>query len=183
MHDIVQVPPLSRRKIRERADDIRSALKSKSPYFPIIDVVEFTMPKAVDAFVLEVWTVDEMRSEYGGDTHAMTYPNELRMILREDVYLGAKKNKGRDRFTIAHELGHLVLHQFVGMARRLPTEVLAFENSEWQADAFAAEILMPLPYVLQCSTVQEIVETFQVSYEAARIRRMVLQQEGLIQEV
>jgi Zn-dependent peptidase ImmA (M78 family) len=180
MHHVVQVPPLSRRKIRERAAEVRSALKMNSPYFPVMDVVEFSLQKAIDDFVLEIWTLDDMTKAFGTGTHAMTYPNEMRMILREDVYRGAKKDKGRDRFTVAHEFAHLVLHQSTGMARRLPTEILAFENSEWQADTFAGEILMPLPFVLECETVQEIVDVFKVSYEAARVRRTVLIQEGLI---
>ncbi len=183
MHHIVQVPPLSRRKIRERADEIRSALKMTAPYFPIMDVVEFQLQRAINEFVLEIWTLDEMNNAFGTETHAMTYPDEFRMILREDVYRGARRDRGRDRFTVAHEFAHVVLHQFAGMARRLPTEVLAFENSEWQADAFAGEILMPLPYVLECASIQKIVETFKVSYEAARVRRTVLIQEGLIEEI
>lgn len=180
MYQVVQVPPLSRRKIRAQADSVRSSLKITEPYFPLMEVVEFSLPRAIDAFTLEVWSAEEMQKSYGSGTHAMTYPNELRMILREDVYRGARKDAGRDRFTVAHEFGHLVLHQFVGMARRLPTELLAFENSEWQADAFAGELLMPLPFVLECATLGDVVDTFKVSYEAARVRRLVLMQEGLL---
>jgi len=182
MHQIVQVPPLSRRNIRDRADEIRSALKISSPYFPVIDVIEFNMQKAIDDFVLEVWTTDDMTSAFGSETHAMSYPDELRMILRDDVYRGAKKDRGRDRFTVAHEFGHILLHRFAGMARRLPSEVLAFENSEWQADAFAGELLMPLPFVLACRTIQEIVDMFKVSQEAAAVRWAILRQEGSLQD-
>jgi len=180
MHQVVQVPPLSRKQIRQRADDLRSALRIAGPYFPVIDVVEFVFQKEINGFVLDVWSTDDMNNAFGHATHAMTYPNELLMILREDVYRGARKDNGRDRFTVAHEVAHVVLHRAAGMAMRLPAELLAFENSEWQADAYAGEILMPLPFVLECRTVDEIVKMFKVSYEAARVRRSVLAQEGLL---
>ena len=152
MYHVVQVPPLSRRKISQRAQEIRTMLKISTPYFPVMDVVEFVLPLLNDEFELEVWSRAEMDLAYGEGTHAMTFPDEMRMILREDVYRGARKDAGRDRFTVAHELGHLALHRLSGLAKRLPTEVLAFENSEWQADAFAGALLMPAELVAQCAS-------------------------------
>jgi Zn-dependent peptidase ImmA (M78 family)/transcriptional regulator with XRE-family HTH domain len=45
----------------------------------------------------------------------------------------------RERFTLAHELGHLVMH----------TSVITSEEAEAEADAFAAEFLMPAAEIRQ----------------------------------
>lgn len=61
----------------------------------------------------------------------------------------------RQRFTIAHELGHLVLHpgrQVVLDERvnfRDETSSLAVDREEIQANAFAAALLMPADLVLE----------------------------------
>jgi len=53
----------------------------------------------------------------------------------------------RQRFTIAHELGHLLLHPdelFVdGVLKRDDESSLAIRSQEIEANAFAAELLMP----------------------------------------
>ena len=45
-----------------------------------------------------------------GDKHGETFPDEHIIRIREDVYLGAVNGCGRDGMTIAHEVGHLFLH-------------------------------------------------------------------------
>jgi Zn-dependent peptidase ImmA (M78 family) len=58
----------------------------------------------------------------------------------------------RQRFTIAHELGHLLLHPdelFVdGVLKRDDDSSLAIRSPEIEANAFAAELLMPRKFVL-----------------------------------
>ena len=58
----------------------------------------------------------------------------------------------RQRFTIAHELGHLLLHPdelFVdGVLKRDDASSLAIRSHEIEANAFAAELLMPRKFVL-----------------------------------
>ncbi len=57
------------------------------------------------------------------------------------IYLPCDSSPSRDRFTIAHELGHYFLH-------REESEKSSFtrrgsDKREWQANWFAAELLMP----------------------------------------
>jgi Zn-dependent peptidase ImmA (M78 family) len=58
----------------------------------------------------------------------------------------------RQRFTIAHELGHLQLHHdelFVdGVLKRDDQSSLAIRSHEIEANAFAAELLMPRKLIL-----------------------------------
>jgi Zn-dependent peptidase ImmA (M78 family) len=59
----------------------------------------------------------------------------------------------RQRFTIAHELGHFLLHRDTlhvdGLVRRDETSSLAIDTKEIEANAFAAELLMPRDLVLE----------------------------------
>lgn len=59
----------------------------------------------------------------------------------------------RRRFTIAHELGHLRLHEdalFVdGLVRRDDKSSLALDPQEIEANSFAAELLMPRNLVIK----------------------------------
>jgi len=162
-----RVPPLSKVKIREFATSLRHHLGlDRRSDFPIIEVLEFALPQLIDGFVLEVGSHEEM-----GHNHGLTYPNKAIIKLREDVYDGAVEGVGRDRFTASHELGHMMLHTNVSMARSSgPVGHRIFEDSEWQADRLAAELLMPVDAVLACRSVDEVVETFRVSRPAAEIR-------------
>ena len=95
---------------------------------------------------------------------------------------------GRLRFTCAHELGHWVLHQKLYFGTG---DVAAYEGKtsldesyglvEWQADALATALLMPLPQIKRSfyrlragrsheHLVAEMARIFQVSKQAMRIR-------------
>lgn len=74
----------------------------------------------------------------------------------------------RRRFTIAHELGHLLLHpgrplivdQSVRVNRRDDLASMGTDREEIEANGFAAELLMPLPMVLaQLAQVFDLSET------------------------
>ena len=98
----------------------------------------------------------------------MTYPDKHRILLREDVYEGACDGRGRDRYTVAHEISHLLLHEGLGV--RLMREDVphkAFEDSEWQANALAGEILMPYESIVNLDA-NAIASRYQVSLAAAK---------------
>src|SRR2546427_1909654 len=97
------VPPMSRADIRQQADEVREALGIKAPKFPILHVIDVVLPKLWPDFLLEVLDPGEMHARFGPDTHGMTHPDELHMIIREDVYEGAYRNFPMPRFTLAHE--------------------------------------------------------------------------------
>ncbi len=61
---------------------------------------------------------------------------------RPFIFLGnEKKDRARSRFDAAHELGHLVLHQHLGVTDLLEPEV--HDWAEKQADRFASAFLLP----------------------------------------
>jgi Zn-dependent peptidase ImmA (M78 family) len=164
----VIVPPLSTRRINEIARDVRSVLFSAmeaQPYVPIDSVYE-VLPELIEGFHFEILTEEEM-----GKDHGRTYPDKKLIQIREDVYDGACMGIGRDRFTMAHELGHLFLHRDVQFARIQPnTSTPIYRNSEWQADKFASSFLIEEAFLRQCSSASEVAEVFGVSRAAAKCR-------------
>lgn len=113
------------------------------------------------------------------------------------VGVNATHPPARQRFTIAHELGHLLLHKgrpiIVDKTIRLvntrtddpdPTSSLATRREEIEANGFAAELLMPRDLVLKeanalvkshetisdDSFVEDLARRFRVSRQAMEIR-------------
>lgn len=87
----------------------------------------------------------------------------------------------RDRFTIAHELGHYVLHYLWAKKKNpsLPDRIIAFRRGsdriEWEANWFAAAFLMPerefkTIYDSKGGDIRAIADHFQVSTAAAEVR-------------
>lgn len=106
-----------------------------------------------------------------GDYHGLTYTNEGNIKIREDVYLNAVEGKGRDRFTMAHELGHFLLHNPKNVIlARTKSKTKIYEDAEWQADTFAAELLMPIDMITDEDDIDSISRKFGVSAKAAEVR-------------
>ena len=81
----------------------------------------------------------------------------------------------RRRFTIAHEIGHFVLHPELARPERGGQVTEAGRVEEREADAFAAELLMPEHLVRQAARehgadVDRLADRFDVSRSAMRTR-------------
>lgn len=103
---------------------------------------------------------------------AITKPHEKTIKIKESVYNNACNGDSQSRFTIAHELGHLFLQHKLDetFAREKAYGCIeTWRDSEWQADTFAAEILMPKDLV-RGLTIEEICKNCGVSYSAAETR-------------
>jgi len=177
-----RVPGRSRADISSRADVLRQHLKLLSgervDAFPVVDYVEFILPQVFEDFVLEIVEDKEMPGMEGA-----TWPDRMRMQLPRSVYERAAANDGRSRFTMSHELGHLLLHRGIPFAREMRSsefgeskvsDIATFECSEWQANEFAAALLMPASLVRECPSVRDVMERFSVSKAAAEARLKVL---------
>lgn len=121
------------------------------------------------------------------------------MLLREPTHVVIGVNSahslGRQRFTIAHELGHLELHRGRRLILDVPVRVdyrdrtssLATDREEIEANRFAASLLMPEALVMSAAReagsrnledhVSLLAKRFQVSTEAMSYRLINL---GLI---
>lgn len=163
-----KVPPSSVASIRATANYFREIFGLGTKKFDMIRFVEFILPKTLPDFYYEILPVNKM-----GNDEARTYPDKLLMQIREDIYLAATSGDLRAQFTLAHELGHLILH--TGLDKnasfaRSGTDHKIYEDSEWQADTFASEFLMPFDEAIKCRSSDEIQTRFGVSASAAEVR-------------
>lgn len=105
---------------------------------------------------------------------------------RYEIKINRHESRQRQRFTLAHELAHFLLHRDVidGMGGQLTDNVLyrsgASEHIEYEANRLAAQIVMPEIALqnafskygehLSESTVELLAEQFGVSKAAMEIR-------------
>lgn len=160
--------PLSREKIRNFTKMVREAMGLHDELnFPIMSFLENVMQEIDPNFYFEIVTREEM-----GECFGVAYPDEHKIVLREDVYNGAIEGDGMHRFTVAHEIGHFLLHgnRSVALARIDPKEKIpAYKDPEWQASCFAGELLMPAELIKNMDWL-EIVDACEVSPSAARVQ-------------
>ncbi len=163
----VKVPPLNKQSIKHKARIIRDKLFKLDPS-ESIDLSRILEHKLhLLGVTYEVWEIEEMP-----DVEALTNPDAMTIILRTDTYEALCNPKDpkfcRARFTVAHEIGHLFLHEGFALARGANRHQ-HYEDSEWQADTFAAELLMPSEECLGL-TIEEIQAKFLVGYKAAKYK-------------
>jgi predicted transcriptional regulator len=105
---------------------------------------------------------------------------DVRRVHDFTVYLPTHTSQLRDRFTIAHELGHYFLHH------RAPDQHLVGERTsmftrlgrnipETQANVFASNLLMPAAefraaFEEMGKDLVAVADRFEVSYPAAKVR-------------
>ena len=168
--DSIIAQPLSRRDIRIITNRIKELVGlSGQFYFPIVHFIEHIMPQIYDDFCCEIVSISEMSGRY-----AEALPQLNLMRIREDVYENALADIGRDRFTLAHEVGHFILHGEgrVALARASDENIPAYRKPEWQANTFAGELLIPI-HLIRGKSETAIADLCKVSLQAAEIQKSV----------
>lgn len=155
--------PVSRNALRGLARQVRVLADCEdSLYFDIVRFVEQDLYRWDSEYEFEVVERATM-----GDCHGRTYPDKHKIEIREDVYENAVAGKGRDRLTIAHEVGHYLLHESENLALARAECIPDYRDPEWQATAFGGELLVPA-HLVQGMTVEEVAEKCGVSLPSAR---------------
>lgn len=159
---------MNRDEIKKRADELISKYDQRIP--PInIDLICKKVGIVVHKLDLSELEKDAERPISG-------------FIIKDDttnktgIYVNGQDHKERQKFTVAHELGHYFLHmpddenEFIVSFRGLQNQV------EREADIFACEILMPDAIMksvyneVPFPTVSYLAGIFGVSKQAMRIR-------------
>jgi hypothetical protein len=166
----MKVAPMSYDKLESVADDLRPLLPRITATFSSdvaidsIRVLEQTLPKAGFKYAIEA--VDELR-----DCAAFTIPSDNLVVVREDVYDGLFESSAFSRSTVIHELAHIVLRHAVTLHRGATLGKHQFyEDSEWQAKALTAAIMMPIDICKKVRTAHELAEIMGTSVQAASYR-------------
>ena len=162
----LMAPPLSRNAIEKFASYVRKELGiGKDLYVPIISIVEHIIPQIDDTFQIDTPYEYEMLGEY-----ANYCPQTNTLSIRQDVYLAACNDDPRQRFTIAHELGHYFMHDETTNFSRCPSNayIPSYRDPEWQANVFASSFLMPKDLIRGMSA-SEISTYCKTSLQSAEI--------------
>jgi len=166
-HDYI-VQPVSRRLLWDYAMQIRRKLNLENVcYFPVVEFLE-SMWTLFPKFHYEILWDDELPKDVHADMDIVNHC----MRIKQSVYDGACKGNGRDRFTITHEQGHYLTLGVSGFRLQRNFEkrkLRPFEQPEWQANNFAAGLLMPVHLIRDMSP-QEMVEACGVSWTAANVQ-------------
>ncbi|WP_332061117.1 ImmA/IrrE family metallo-endopeptidase [Bartonella sp. CB74] len=164
-----EVPSRGWKEISNITNGIRKTLGlSHYEPFPILHFLEFILAQMMSDsdFTFLVLGQKEM-----GNIEGLTHPQGKFIAIRQSVYEKACNNDGRSNFTLAHELGHFMLHTNLPFQRAVTSgQIPPYRSAEKQANQFAAELLMPRQFILQHPTIDEIVKICKVSWQAAKVR-------------
>lgn len=115
------------------------------------------------------------------DCAAFTIPEQGLVVLRQDVYDGLFRGSVFSRSTVVHEVAHIVLKHHVTLHRGAQLGQHKFyEDSEWQAKAMTAAVMMPIEACRKARNEHELAEMCGTSVEAATYRLERLVKEKLI---
>ena len=164
--------------------DISDIIAKKNKKYPVLS----DTPVDIEAFAeldLELGIVPKAGLRQAVKADAMI-TRDFQSILIDNDYYSKPIMHGRNRFSIAHELGHLFLHrdyfnsqcpvksddEWIRFMENMDDAV--FYRLEKQADMFAGMILMPKDEIVASVNAGESLETisrkFEVSTKAARRR-------------
>jgi hypothetical protein len=135
------------------------------------------------------YEVGELPGSVAGEACYFRKSDTFIVKLSRETYHALCRDDPRARFSLAHELGHIYLHARMLMRMaRIPHTAAAllrateppypvFWDTEWQADSFAAALLMPAEALEELFNhnpsslmVHHVRAWFNVSSQAARIR-------------
>ena len=103
----------------------------------------------------------------------MYNPVDNFIYVKESVLKELEEKEYRANFTLAHELFHFIQCKILGFEFEEVECCKSYEDVEWQANEFAAQLLIPEKYALaQNYDVQFIMEKFEVSEIFANTRRI-----------
>ena len=144
------IPYLKSREIEQKSLDLlqrysKDTGKKIELPIPVLDMIEYL------GYDIDFRTYDKSKDILGE-----TYLNEKLVAINENL---TEKQEGRMHFTVAHEIGHIILHaqlatpDFQILLKDQEPNILCrkedgFDGTnnkalEWQADKFASFLLMP----------------------------------------
>ncbi len=167
MNTTYKATPTSRRRIEDYANQIRERCGFQdTKCFPIMHFLEIVLARFFPDMSLVIVEPEDMPFK-----EAETVPGQSLIRIRQDVYDAATEGNGRARFTIAHEVGHFLMHtpdSIVLCRMETGTAMKAYEDPEWQANTFAGYLLAPTALAAGL-TWREIGQQFQLSEKAAKV--------------
>lgn len=136
--------------------------------------------------------VERLAAALGAEIRRRTFQDDTSGMLIRDagrviIAVNSDHGEARQHFTIAHEIGHWVLHRgrplvvdaTVKVNLRAKNSGFASQREETEANQFAAALLMPTPYVQKiyekASNGQSLDHIVQVMSDRFRVSRVAMQ--------
>ncbi len=155
----------SRKDIRLIAEGFRELFNLENEvWVPIVKLLD-AMLLVFDNFSYEI-VPDDI---FPPNIHAETDIRTGHIQIKDSVFERACAGEGRDRMTIAHEIGHFITLCFFGfkLQRNMnQVPIKTFNDPEWQAKCFAGELMVSARLTEGMSPV-EIMKACGVSEDAA----------------
>lgn len=104
------------------------------------------------------------------ETAAFTIPERRLIVFREDVFDGITAENVFSRSTVVHELSHIVLEHAVTLKRGPNKKHAFYEDSEWQAKALTAAIMMSVAACRSVGSAFDLAQLCGTSVQAATYR-------------
>lgn len=161
------VEPKSRKHLREFAKLFRHHFGLDNAIrIPIVHLLDILSEK-FESFNYEVVDDSELPKAIHAETNIIT--GVIR--IKESVYNRACDGEGRDRMTIAHEIGHWFTLCYCGftLQRSFDKNIPSYMDPEWQAKCFGGEFMISFD-LTESMTAEEIAHKCGVSEDAARIQ-------------
>ena len=164
---------LSDDEIRRIAKKVFAFYKPR-PAYPI-NIVAILQSGSVPTVKGEMKLRYHVVPDYELDDYAITeFQDNSRIVTaRKSIHEDAGFGVGHARMTLAHELGHAVMHSGAPKARsavQIKTNFIKpYESAERQATVFGSSFLIDDVLAVQLANPEEISVEFCVSGEAARI--------------
>jgi len=176
----LKVAPMSYAKLEEVAEGLRRLLPSASGYgdgrwkIDAWRILEKTLPQA--GFGYHIAEIEDLK-----ECAAFTIPEQRLVVLRQDIYEGVFKEDVFARSTVVHELAHIVLNHAVTLNRGAAIGKHQFcEDSEWQAKALTAALMMPIEACKAAHSAAELAAMCGTSTQAASYRLQKLTERKLL---
>ena len=163
----LRVAPQSYDSLEEIARGLQGLLPTfpRDPYkLDCVSILEQTLQQA--GFRFKILEESELT-----DCAAFTVPDENILFFRADIYDLLHKENVYGRSTVVHEMAHLVLRHAVTLHRGTETRTHGFhEDSEWQAKALTAALMMPIEACQLVRSPSELAALCGTSVQAATYR-------------
>jgi len=159
-------------KISEIALAWRQAAANENfSYFNVIEFIERVLRKRLKKGTLHIEFFEMLP---GGDAAYITF-DPLTLHIDKEIWDLAKIGDPDARYIIAHEIGHIILHDHFAKAFSIdPAIQLKFDvkqrSAEWQANTFAAYFLLPTHVIAAFDCVEDVVRACSVNSDLARER-------------
>lgn len=163
---MIKTNALSVNKIKEVASLFRTLYNvANDEPFPVLEVIDNLFVKKQLSYQI----VEDSSVLLPDNAVAIYNPAENFIYIKESVIEEYETGVYRSSFTLCHELFHYIQTQILGFSFEEVKKCPSFEDVDWQANEFAAQVLIPSEYLDLDS--EELANKFHVSLECVLTRK------------